>query len=95
MPEWDDARAWSISQATEEALRRLRPEGHALTPDESRKLSRLLEKRHEASEGQDMISYLRASADLLGAACRSYSRHLTSSGGSSKRSADAKRVGSR
>ena len=92
MPEWDDRRAWGISQVTEEALRRLRLEGHVLTPDKSKKVARLLEKRREASERQDMSSYLRASVDLLGAACRSYSRRLASSRGSSGRSTDARRV---
>jgi hypothetical protein len=81
---WDDKRAWSISQATEEALRRLRPEGHVLTPQESRQVERLLKKQQQASKERDMISYLRASTDLLGAASRSYSRHLRSPSSSSE-----------
>lgn len=73
--QWDAQRAWSISQATEEALRRLRPEGHVLTPEESRKIARLLKKKG-VSEGQDLNAYLRANTDLLRVACESYSRHL-------------------
>lgn len=95
MPAWDERKVWGITQATGESLRQLRPEGHKLTLGEGEKIARLLKKREQASEKQDMNSYLRASTDLLGAACLSYSRHLrdlASSRASSGRSADVGRA---
>lgn len=74
--QWDDKRAWSISQATEQSLRALRPEGHRPTPDEERKLSRLLTKAQASSKARDLKSYLSANVALMRAACESYSRHL-------------------
>lgn len=73
--QWDAEGAWSISQAVEEGLRRLRPPGHQLTLNENRNVSRLLSLRSKA-EGRDLDAYLLANVDLLRAGCQSYARHM-------------------
>lgn len=74
--QWDDRKAWGITQAVEQSLRVLRPEAHRPTPAEERKLSRLLTKSQASSKAQDLDAYLSANVALMRAACESYARHL-------------------
>jgi hypothetical protein len=67
---------WRISEAGEQAMRVLRPPGHMPTPEEERRLGKLLEAHMLASREMDVEAYRETMVALLEAACSSYRRHI-------------------
>lgn len=72
----DGEAMWAITEATERAMRLLRPPGHMPTPQEERRISQLMDARSEASREGDLEAFRETMIYLHEAACASYRRHI-------------------